>query len=69
MQTTTQATMKQTTMVILINTDIEQQGSEPATTLATAITKELTPGHVYSLSPEVQDPDATPSPAPTTKPR
>ena len=60
---------KQTTMVILINTDIEQQGSEPATTLATAITKELTPGHVYSLSPEVQDPDATPSPAPTTKPR
>ena len=60
---------EQTTMVILINTDIEQQGSEPATTLATAITKELTPDHIYSLSPEVQDPDATPSPVPTTKPR
>ena len=56
-------------MVILINTDIEQQGSEPATTLATAITRELTPDHIYSLSPEVQDPDATPSPTPTTKPR
>ena len=60
---------KQTTMVILINTDIEQQGSEPSKTLATAITKELTPDHVYSLSPEVQDPDATPSPAPTTRAR
>ena len=40
---------KQTTLVILINTDIEYQGSEPATTLATAITKELTPDHIYSL--------------------
>jgi D-alanyl-D-alanine carboxypeptidase len=40
---------KQTTLVILINTDIEYQGSEPSTTLATAITKELTPDHIYSL--------------------
>jgi D-alanyl-D-alanine carboxypeptidase len=40
---------KQTTLVILINTDIEYQGSEPSTALATAITKELTPDHVYSL--------------------
>jgi D-alanyl-D-alanine carboxypeptidase len=40
---------KQTTLVILINTDIEYQGSEPGTTLATAITKELTPDHIYSL--------------------
>jgi D-alanyl-D-alanine carboxypeptidase len=60
---------KQTTMVILTNTDIEHQGSEPSTTLATAITKELTPEHIYTLSPEVQAPDVTPSPAPTTKPR
>jgi D-alanyl-D-alanine carboxypeptidase len=60
---------KQISMVILINTDIEQQGSEPSTTLATAITKELTPDHIYTLSPEVQAPDVTPSPAPTTKPR
>jgi D-alanyl-D-alanine carboxypeptidase len=40
---------KQTTLVILINTDIEYQGSEPSSALATAITKELTPDHVYSL--------------------
>ena len=60
---------KQTTMVILTNTDIEQQGSEPSTTLATAITKELTPDHIYTLRPDVQAPDITPSPATTTKPR
>jgi D-alanyl-D-alanine carboxypeptidase len=44
---------KQTTLVILINTDIEYQGSEPGTTLATALTKVLTPGHVYSLGPQM----------------
>lgn len=64
---------KQMTLVIFTNTDIESQGSEPSTTLATAITKEITPDHIYTLSPEVQAPDATPSPAPapapTTKPR
>jgi D-alanyl-D-alanine carboxypeptidase len=43
---------KQTSLVILINTDIEYQGGEPSTTLATAITKELTPDHVYSLGPQ-----------------
>jgi D-alanyl-D-alanine carboxypeptidase len=40
---------KQTTLVILINTDISYQGGEPSTALATAITKELTPDHIYSL--------------------
>ena len=60
---------KQTSMVIFINTDIEYQGSEPGTTLATAITKELTPDHIYTLSAEVQAPDVTPPPAATTKPR
>jgi D-alanyl-D-alanine carboxypeptidase len=40
---------KQTTLVILINTDIPHQGGEPSTALATAITKELTPDHIYSL--------------------
>ena len=40
---------KQTTLVILINTDIEYEGGEPSTALATAITKELTPDHIYSL--------------------
>ena len=56
-------------MVILVNSDIERQGAEPSTTLAAAITKELTPDHIYTLSPEVQEPDATTSPPPTTKPR
>jgi D-alanyl-D-alanine carboxypeptidase len=42
---------KQTSLVILTNTDIEYRGGEPSTTLATAITKELTPDHVYSLGP------------------
>jgi D-alanyl-D-alanine carboxypeptidase len=40
---------KQTTLVTLINTDISYQGGEPSTALATAITKELTPDHIYSL--------------------
>jgi D-alanyl-D-alanine carboxypeptidase len=44
---------KQTTLVILINTDIEYQGGEPSTALATAITKELTPDHIYSLGPQM----------------
>ena len=44
---------KQTVLVILINTDIEYQGSEPSTTVATAITKELTPDHIYSLGPQM----------------
>jgi D-alanyl-D-alanine carboxypeptidase len=42
---------KQTSLVILTNTDIEHQGGEPSTTLATAITKELTPDHIYKLGP------------------
>src|SRR5271165_2513564 len=56
------------TLVILINTDIDYHGSEPSSTLATAITSVISPGHVYSLSPEVQEPDVTPSSTPT-KPR
>ncbi len=60
---------KQTTLVILTNTDISYQGSEPSTPLATAITTALSPDHVYTIGAEVQGPSATPSPAPTTKPR
>ncbi len=56
------------TLVILINTDIEYQGSEPSSKLATAITSVISPDHVYSLSPEVQEPDVAPSSTPT-KPR
>jgi D-alanyl-D-alanine carboxypeptidase len=43
----------QTTLVIMINTDIEYQGNEPSTTVATAITKELSPDHIYSLGPQM----------------
>jgi len=39
------------TVVILINTDIGYQGSEPSTALATAITSVISPDHIYSLSP------------------
>lgn len=64
---------KQMTLVIMINTDIEVQGSEPSTALATAITKEIAPDHIYTLSREIQAPDMTPparsAPAPTTQPR
>jgi D-alanyl-D-alanine carboxypeptidase len=42
---------KQTALVILTNTDIEYQGGEPSTALATALTKELTPDHIYSFGP------------------
>jgi D-alanyl-D-alanine carboxypeptidase len=44
---------KQTSLVIMTNTDIEYQGGEPSSTLATAITKVLTPDHVYSLGPQM----------------
>jgi len=40
---------KQLTLVILINTDIAHQGGEPSSTLATAITKVITPEHVYTV--------------------
>lgn len=60
---------KQTTLVMFTNTDIEYQGSEPSTTLATAITTVLTPEHIYRLGAQVQEPDAPPSPPTTTKPR
>ena len=39
----------QTTLVILINTDIPFEGKDPGTLLATAITTELTPEHVYRI--------------------
>jgi D-alanyl-D-alanine carboxypeptidase len=60
---------EQTTMVILINTDISVQDGEPGTAIAAAITKELTPDHIYTFGPEIQQPDVSPGPAPTTKRR
>jgi hypothetical protein len=47
---------KQTTLVILTNTDISYQGSEPSTPLATAITTVLSPDHVYTIGAGVQGP-------------
>lgn len=55
---------RETTLVILTNTDIEQQSSVPATTLATAITKELTPDHIYALNPQIQNPQTPALPTP-----
>ncbi|MDT5008989.1 MAG: D-alanyl-D-alanine carboxypeptidase [Mycobacterium sp.] len=56
------------TLVILSNTDISYQGSEPSTALANAVTKVLTPDHVYALGSQVHQPTTTLSPSPN-KPR
>lgn len=53
---------RDTTLVILINTDTAVDEVAPSTILATAITRELTPDHVYSLGPAQE-------PAPATPPR
>ncbi|MFI2643876.1 serine hydrolase domain-containing protein [Streptomyces sp. NPDC018610] len=38
-----------TTLIVLLNTDIAHQGVEPSTLLGEAITKIVTPGHVFDL--------------------
>ena len=60
---------KETSMVIFINTDIRIRGQEPSTLVAKAITKVLSPDHVYTIGPGVQAPTAQPVETPTTKPR
>lgn len=40
---------RQIALVIVINTDIAFQGTDPGTLLATALTTELTPDHVYAI--------------------
>jgi D-alanyl-D-alanine carboxypeptidase len=55
---------KQLTMVIMSNTDIPALGGEPSTALANAITKVVTPDHVYAIGPGVQAPPAQPSTSP-----
>ncbi|WP_051637424.1 serine hydrolase domain-containing protein [Rhodococcus sp. UNC363MFTsu5.1] len=55
---------QKTTLVIMINTDIAYEGSEPSTQLAAAITEIISPEHVYRLSaaeatPETTTPEAT----------
>jgi D-alanyl-D-alanine carboxypeptidase len=54
---------KQMTLVIMSDTDVPAGGGEPSTALANAITKIVSPDHVYTLSPDVQAPPTT------TKPR
>lgn len=41
---------RQIAMVIFVNTDIPVRGADPGTLLATALTTELTPDHVYQLA-------------------
>ncbi|MEU9235078.1 hypothetical protein AB0D36_22055 [Streptomyces subrutilus] len=36
-------------MVVLLNTDIGYEGSEPSTLFGEAVTKVVTPEHVFSL--------------------
>lgn len=68
---------EQRTMVLMINTDVDYQGKEPSTALATAITNVVSPAHVYGGNPAGQPPIVTqsaspssvPPPAPTTRPR
>ncbi|MFE7231470.1 serine hydrolase domain-containing protein [Streptomyces sp. NPDC057596] len=38
-----------TTLVVLLNSDIDDKGTEPGTLLGEAITKIVTPGHVFDL--------------------
>lgn len=55
---------RQMTLVIMTNTDVAANGGEPSTAIAEAITKIVSPDHVYTLSADVQAPPLT-----TTKPR
>lgn len=40
------------TLVVLLNTDIDHKGAEPSTALGAAITKIVSPGHVFDLPAE-----------------
>ncbi|MCX5386660.1 serine hydrolase [Streptomyces sp. NBC_00083] len=50
------------TLVVLLNTDITHDGSEPSTLFGQAITKIVTPNHVYNLPVEEPHPSASASP-------
>ncbi|RVW06049.1 serine hydrolase domain-containing protein [Rhodococcus spongiicola] len=60
---------RETTLVIMINSDIPYEGNEPSAILAQAITEIISPEHVYRLSSDVEEPDLsiseTPVPVPT----
>ncbi|MFJ4734727.1 serine hydrolase domain-containing protein [Streptomyces sp. NPDC088770] len=46
---TVHLTPARTTLVVLLNSDIDEHGTEPSTLLGRAITKIVTPGHVFDL--------------------
>ncbi|MFG2111781.1 serine hydrolase domain-containing protein [Streptomyces sp. NPDC048718] len=57
----------QATLVVLLNTDIQVNQTEPSTLFGQAITRIVTPRHVYNL-PEPTAPRATPPPASSPSP-
>ncbi|MFF3319830.1 serine hydrolase domain-containing protein [Streptomyces sp. NPDC003035] len=57
----------QATMVVLLNTDTNHDGQEPSTLFGRAITRIVSPEHVYDL-PAVQSPPTSQPPSPTSKP-
>ncbi|UQX01729.1 serine hydrolase domain-containing protein [Streptomyces sp. RerS4] len=44
------------TLVVLLNTDISHEGSEPSTLFGEAVTEIVTPEHVYRLAPQAAAP-------------
>ncbi|MFJ7909195.1 serine hydrolase domain-containing protein [Kitasatospora sp. NPDC096204] len=55
-------------LVILLNTDITHDGSEPSTLVARAITQIVSPNNVYTLPTPPASGSPTASPSPTTSP-
>ncbi|MCX4694963.1 serine hydrolase [Streptomyces sp. NBC_01408] len=55
----------QATMVVLLNTDVLHEGQEPSTLFGEAITRIVSPGHVYPGHKPVQ-PKAEPTASPTS---
>lgn len=58
----------QASLAILLNTDILHDGSEPSTFLARAITRIVSPNHVYTLPTPPGSASPTASPSPTGSP-
>ncbi|MFE4520449.1 serine hydrolase domain-containing protein [Kitasatospora sp. NPDC056783] len=60
----------QASLVIILNTDVSYQGSEPSTLLAAAITQIVSPDNVYTLPAGAASgsPYASPSPSPSPSP-
>lgn len=61
---------EQATLVVLLNTDVPHDQTEPSTLFGKAITEIVTPDHVYDLPKPTQPPATTPAPSspPPSKP-